>query len=1151
MYVYQLDILDFYTGLTYSKTDANNKTTTVEYADALNRPTAQVRPDGSRTDVEYGDTVGNLYVRVLTDLATSRRTETRQHFDGLGRPYRSLTYENQDATQPWLTTESQYDAQGRVAKASQPFRSTGGATPLTATQWASARRTEMEYDALGRVKKRTTQPDGSAVTTSYPGNATIMTDPAGKSRKSVADALGRLKEIYEDPGGVNYLTSYTYDAIGNLGTVTQDTQTRTFVYDSLGRLTSSTIPEAGTTSYTYDANSNLETKTDERGVTATYKYDRLNRDIITTYAGGGTTTPGAYHHYDGSTNGRGRFWYSHKDAAATCVNEYDAMGRARERHQNFLTGGMWSADYSVQLTYNKAGGVVTQTYPSGRTVSYNYDAAGRPGDYNGQPAVSGNLGDSVTRTYDSELRYYEMGGVEQERFGTDTPVYNKSFYNGRNQLAEIRVSTHSILSSGNETNWNRGAIINHYSNSGWGASGGGTDNNGNLLKQEVYIPNDDSISGYFNVVQYYGYDALNRLTSVEDKPWNGSPDFYQAYTYDRWGNRTVNVGGTWNAPVPQFTASSATNRLTPPSGFTMSYDNAGNLTYDDYTGAGTRTYDAENRMTSAQDFYGQTSTYTYDADGHRVARSVAGGAGVWQIYGVGGELVAEYAAGASPTTPQKEYGYRGGELLVQATVPVSTGTGLTAQYFDNTNFTNLKLVRTDATVNFDWGGGTPHATVGVDTFTARWEGKVEPLYTQTYTFYTVTDDGVRLWINGQLVVDKWQDQGPTEWSGQIALTAGQRYDIRMEFYENGGGATAKLLWSSASQTKEIIPQGRLYPATAANAQADFRWMVYDQLGTPRMVIDKSGSLAGVRRHDYLPFGDEVGAELTWRTGARGYAGDNVRQHFTGYERDTETGLDYAQARYFAPAQGRFVSVDPLLASGQADAPQTWNRYSYSLNNPLRFNDPTGMKTDEAETTDDQRRRKTPQPQKPPPPPPKPQVVDVRKDPVINKEVEKMRTNGTALPEGTAPVLTDVVPIVGDTYDINNGTLIDGYGGTDPQFTGVVRPVAYVPVDQGGNPMKQSNELVLQESVQVVSGSQPTTSGAVGQNKDGLFIDLQTTGPGVPTTTVTQQVTVDQIRGGYNLMPGTVNRSSSRVVLGTESNPTRVTKDYNARKIELR
>jgi hypothetical protein len=109
---------------------------------------------------------------------------------------------------------------------------------------------------------------------------------------------------------------------------------------------------------------------------------------------------------------------------------------------------------------------------------------------------------------------------------------------------------------------------------GRGASGGGPNNNGNLLKQEVYVPNDDSISGYFIVVQYYGYDALSRLTSVGDKP------------FDRWGNRTVNAGGTWNAPAPQFTADSANNRLAAPAGYTMSDDAAGNLTYDNYTCAG-------------------------------------------------------------------------------------------------------------------------------------------------------------------------------------------------------------------------------------------------------------------------------------------------------------------------------------------------------------------------------------------------------------------------------------------------------------------------------------------------------------------------------------------------------------------------------------
>jgi RHS repeat-associated protein len=109
-----------------------------------------------------------------------------------------------------------------------------------------------------------------------------------------------------------------------------------------------------------------------------------------------------------------------------------------------------------------------------------------------------------------------------------------------------------------------------------------------------------------------------------------------------------------------------------------------------------------------------------------------------------------------------------------------------------------------------------------------------------------------------------------------------------------------------------------------------------------MVIDKTGSLSGVRRHDYFPFGEEIGADNSWRTVAHGYAGDGVRQKFTGKERDAETGLDYFNARYYANAAGRFSSADPLLSSGRVGDPQSWNRYSYAVNNPLKYVDPTGL-----------------------------------------------------------------------------------------------------------------------------------------------------------------------------------------------------------------
>jgi YD repeat-containing protein len=184
----------------------------------------------------------------------------------------------------------------------------------------------------------------------------------------------------------------------------------------------------------------------------------------------------------------------------------------------------------------------------------------------------------------------------------------------------------------------------------------------------------DAATGHTQWSLAYGYDALNRLTSAGE---SGGAAWTQAYTYDRWGNRTINAASTSNAPAPQYELDAARgdNRLYAPGDTAISdlaqrrmrYEAAGNLTRD-VCGNNVlcaRAYDAENRMVSAQTLSSQSATYTYDADGRRVKRN-DGSAEVWQVYGVGGELLAEYAKDALPNQPQKEYGYRGGRLLVTA-----------------------------------------------------------------------------------------------------------------------------------------------------------------------------------------------------------------------------------------------------------------------------------------------------------------------------------------------------------------------------------------------------------------------------------------------------------------------------------------------------
>ena len=138
------------------------------------------------------------------------------------------------------------------------------------------------------------------------------------------------------------------------------------------------------------------------------------------------------------------------------------------------------------------------------------------------------------------------------------------------------------------------------------------------------------------------------------------------------------------------------------------------------------------------------------------------------------------------------------------------GGGIRGDYYKGMNFDNFVLSRVDPLVDFSWGDpGGPDPVVGDDTFSARWTGEVEAAFSETYTFYTSTDDGVRLWVDGQQLVDAWIDQGTIEYRGTIDLVAGNTYSVVMEYYENTGGAVAQLRWSSPSTPKDLVPQAAL------------------------------------------------------------------------------------------------------------------------------------------------------------------------------------------------------------------------------------------------------------------------------------------------------------------------------------------------------
>lgn len=152
--------------------------------------------------------------------------------------------------------------------------------------------------------------------------------------------------------------------------------------------------------------------------------------------------------------------------------------------------------------------------------------------------------------------------------------------------------------------------------------------------------------------------------------------------------------------------------------------------------------------------------------------------------------------------------------------PIGTGRGLLGEYFQRKEeeedgvwsfLGEPDMIRTDTMIDFMWGGGSPGGIIAEDKFTVRWTGYVEPIYSDIYTFAAFTDDGVRVWVDDQLIIDQWVNQGPTFVSGDYYMELGKRYPIKMEYYEDGGGATAQLYWKTQSLNTELIPQAQLYP----------------------------------------------------------------------------------------------------------------------------------------------------------------------------------------------------------------------------------------------------------------------------------------------------------------------------------------------------
>ena len=387
---------------------------------------------------------------------------------------------------------------------------------------------------------------------------------------------------------------------------------------AIARAATATNPESGSIQYSYDAAGNLSSRTDNRGWKTTYTYDALNRTLSKTYS---KVTPGT----DGVEAGAVNYLWdtvwigqlssvtsqatANAVASSISYTAYDHMGRVTASAQS--TNG--APPHTFSYTYNLAGGLEAETYPSGRVVTACYDVAGRT------KSLSGVLGQSPATHYTgtADITYAVHGAIQTLNRGDG--LVEAWSHNGRLQPTGISVGTVA------EPRKAFGTDLYYCPNQ----LASCVTNNGNLSSVELSV---------FGAVQNYTYDAFNRLKSAaETSAWARSWD------YDPRGNGWVS---SWTGLSPAtFTPTGQTNfdgnnRLVLQG---SGYDGAGSLSA---IGGYGFVWDAEGRMVVSTINAVQTQ-YSYDGEGRRVQKQGPNGTTVY-VYDAMGELAAEYgAAGAS------------------------------------------------------------------------------------------------------------------------------------------------------------------------------------------------------------------------------------------------------------------------------------------------------------------------------------------------------------------------------------------------------------------------------------------------------------------------------------------------------------------------
>lgn len=947
------EVYDFNTGVPKSTTDANNRTSQTIPDPASLRPLTVTLPGGAHTDFAYDDAALSVTETTYLEAHPTHTTIAEQtvkflHGNGQVRQEKALGQSG-----VWDIVDTIYDSSGRVSQRSLPYRS--GDT----IRWSTT-----TYDALSRVIS-TQAPDGSttqafynestrpSVASSSPGETIRMVDAWGRERWGRVNWQGKLVDIVEpDPNGNGSVasdgmkTTYSYDTQGNLISVIQGDQTRTFKYDSFGRVvaqklaeTAAAINNSGTfvgvggsgaqwsNYFRYDVRSNVVQALDGRGVKTNFWYfnpaghtdpgdgtapDPLNRLQAISYD---TILDPNYSLTPGQAN-----YYLKVLPAPTVTYQYRTKSSGTDLRDvtqlaSITTAGVSTTSYSFDPSDGRvlARTLTLNSRPSHPfSLNYTYDSLERVSDFQ-YPNEYGNgsaLRKWVHRDFDI------AGRVTSLTFNGQSHASN-FVYNAASQMTQLKVG----VSGANQITENysfdaqtgfldsqtvvRGAstLLNHtYSFAG---------TNGKRTGQLVSITNQLDT----NRNRKYEYDAVGRLkraTGGQNVNWA------QGYEYDRYGNR----GNAYSFTVEQYLRNfyqnalnrqpNATELQNKLSAFQSAYTQGATqfltamqtLGTDIFTSA---EYNEPNDSEFVRDLY---RTYLFrepDQDGFTHWASqvpLVGRSNVRLAFAVCPEFSLKVSA-ISPYAPP-------GGVTVLPDGQQGVAFDATSNRIVNSGWSYDAVgnqIRTDL-------GGGVWQVYQYDAANRLTRILADDKVTERTT-YTYGSDNQRL-----------MTYEPSLSGGQGLRTyyTTEGGAVIAEYTETGSGTTPA--WSKSSIYLGPRLLSTVTPSGGGAVAIDYHHP--DRLGTRLVTNGQNTNSFGQAT---LPFGNTLDTETTNTTNKR----------FTSYDRSLTTKLDYAVNRHYDPYQGRFTQIDPIgMNSATLSSPQSLNLYAYCENDPVNNSDPAGL-----------------------------------------------------------------------------------------------------------------------------------------------------------------------------------------------------------------